>query len=217
MDVEKIKDDILLATLPNVVFDGWTHQALRDGTVSAGYDVSMAVRTFPNGIPDVVEHFSAWADRRMEEEMRARDLSQTRVTDRITLAVRTRLEVLEPHQEAVRRALTYLSLPQNAAMALRLLSRTVDAMWYAAGDTATDFSYYTKRAILSGVVSSTTLYWLNDSSEGHQDTWGFLDRRLADVGAFGRTMGKVRGAGGLLNLLPSPTRFARQIRRRATD
>jgi ubiquinone biosynthesis protein COQ9 len=215
MDIDKIKDDILLATLPNVVFDGWSHQALREGTRAAGYDASMALRAFPGGIAELVEHFSNWADREMLEELDKHDMAALKVRERITLAVRTRLEVLGAHQEAVQRALAYLALPQNAGLAARLLYRTIDAMWYAAGDTATDFNYYTKRGLLSGVYGATTLYWLNDRSEGHRDTWAFLDRRIGDVMRIGRTAGTVASLGGLLDHLPSPFRFARQLRRRA--
>jgi ubiquinone biosynthesis protein COQ9 len=81
----------------------------------------------------------------------------------------------------VRRALALLSLPFNAGLALKLLYKTVDAMWYAAGDTSTDFNFYTKRATLAGVYSSTLLYWLADRSPGSEATWDFLDRRIDDV------------------------------------
>ena len=67
------------------------------------------------------------------------------------------------------------------ARAPALLWRTVDAIWYAAGDTATDFNYYSKRGLLAGVYSATVLYWLEDRSEGFANTWSFLDRRIAEV------------------------------------
>ena len=59
--------------------------------------------------------------------------------------------------------------------------RSVDAIWYAAGDTATDYNFYTKRGLLAAVYGTTLLYWLNDRSEGFADTRGFLDRRIAEV------------------------------------
>src|SRR3546814_13076715 len=93
-------------------------------------------------------------------------------------------------REAVRRAIGYLALPQNALLSTRLLYRTVDAMWYAAGDTATDWNFYSKRALLAAVYSSTLLYWLNDRSEGFVDTWGFLDRRIGDVLRIPREIGR---------------------------
>src|SRR5690242_18504068 len=98
MDIDEIKDDILLATLPNVVFDGWSKQSLRDGTAMAGHESSMAQRAFPGGIPELVDHFSDWADRQMLDEMGKHDLEAMKVRERITLGIRVRLEALEPHE-----------------------------------------------------------------------------------------------------------------------
>ena len=80
--------------------------------------------------------------------------------DRVALAVETRLAFLEQHREAVHRGLTWLALPQNTLLGARLLYRTVDDIWYVIGDRSADFSFYTKRGLLAGVVGSTTLYWL---------------------------------------------------------
>jgi ubiquinone biosynthesis protein COQ9 len=175
----------------------------------------MAQRAFPGGIPELVDHFSNWADRQMLEEMEKHDLEAMKVRERITLGVRARLEALEPYEEPVRRALTWLALPQNTAQAARMVYRTVDAIWYAAGDNSTDYNYYTKRGLLAAVLSSTTLYWLNDQSEDKRDTWDFLDRRIADVMRFGKTTGRLSQLGSLIANIPSPFRFARQVRRRA--
>ena len=51
----------------------------------------------------------------------------------------------------------------------------------ALGDTSDDVNWYTKRLSLSGVISSTVLYWLGDTSDGPPKTWAFLDRRIGDV------------------------------------
>ena len=79
----------------------------------------------------------------------------------------------------------------HAPLALKLLYRTVDAIWYAAGDNATDFNFYTKRALLAGVYSSTVLYWLNDKSAGCADSWSFLDRRIDEVMQVPKLLGRV--------------------------
>ena len=115
-----------------------------------------------------------------------------KMRERIKGAVRIRLERHAGEREAVRRALALLSLPFNAGLALKLLYKTVDAMWYAAGDTSTDFNFYTKRATLAGVYSSTLLYWLNDRSPGSEATWGFLDRRIDDVMKIEKLKAQVR-------------------------
>jgi ubiquinone biosynthesis protein COQ9 len=104
-----------------------------------------------------------------------------KIRERVALAVRTRLLQHAAHREALRALAAFLALPAHAGLATRCLWRTVDAMWRAIGDTATDFNYYTKRALLAGVYGSTLLVWLDDSSEGFADSFAFLDRRIADV------------------------------------
>ena len=93
-------------------------------------------------------------------------------------------------EATARRALALLALPLNAPLGLKLLYRTVDAMWYAAGDTSADFNFYTKRATLAGVYSSTLLFWLNDRSPGDEATWAFLGRRIDNVMSFEKLKGQ---------------------------
>jgi len=175
------RDQILLATLAHVAFDGWTRTALKAGVADAALGADMALRAFPGGIPDLLDHFADWADRRMLDELAGLDMDAMRVRDRVAAGVKARLQVLAPYREATRRALGYLALPPNAPLAARLTWRTVDAIWYAAGDEAADFNYYTKRGLLAPVYTATVLYWLSDQSEDRASTWSFLDRRIAEV------------------------------------
>jgi ubiquinone biosynthesis protein COQ9 len=86
---------------------------------------------------------------------------------------------LAPNKEAARRAAALLSLPMNAALGARLMYRTVDAMWRAAGDTSTDFNFYTKRGILAGVYGSTAMRWFTTEDEAVVDA--FLAARIENV------------------------------------
>ncbi len=78
-----------------------------------------------------------------------------------------------------------LATPGQAIRAARCTAGTVDAIWHAAGDRSADFSWYTKRAILAAVYSSTLLYWVA-APRSEADTLDFLDRRLAGVAQIGR-------------------------------
>jgi ubiquinone biosynthesis protein COQ9 len=184
------RQDLLEAALQHVAFDGWSEQALANGARDIGLSVPEARNLFPAGPRDLLETFSAEMDRQMLEKLEAMPLEELKVREKVTLGVRTRLELLEPYREEVQRGLSFLALPHNAALGTRLGWRTVDAIWYAAGDTATDYNYYTKRSLLLGVYSSTLLYWLSDRSEGYSATWDFLDRRIADVLKIGGSLGK---------------------------
>lgn len=178
---EKLRQRLLAAILPHVPFDGWSDAALARARDDAGLDQSAVAAALPRGLLDLVLAFAAWADAQMLEKLAQTDPNNLKIRERITLAVRTRLDVLAPHREAERRALNYMSLPHRAPEAAKALARTVDAMWRWAGDTATDFNYYSKRGILAGVYSATLLYWLADESEDFAGTWDFLGRRIADV------------------------------------
>jgi ubiquinone biosynthesis protein COQ9 len=211
MDETKAKDRLLLAMLPNVPFDGWSVAALRAGARSLGVGEAEAIALFPRDGAALVEWFSRWADREMLSRIAGAEFDQLKVRERVAGAVRARLVVLEPHREAARRGLAVLAQPQNAPLALRLLYDTVDAIWYAAGDTATDFNFYSKRALLAGVYGATMLYWLDDRSPGSVDTQAFLDRRLADVMSLPKIGARLRQ---IADRLPNPLRFLRAAQRR---
>jgi ubiquinone biosynthesis protein COQ9 len=197
------------AILPEVPFDGWSRLALRAAARRCGIAPEEARALFPRGAADLVAGFSRWADQRMLDRFEAMPLADARISDRIARAIAARLEIIEPWREAVRRSLTVLSLPHNAALAARLVYDTVDAMWYAAGDAATDFSFYTKRVSLAAIYGATLLYWLDDRSEGFADTRAFVDRRLAGMARFGRLR---RDLDAVAGRLPNPLRLLRPLR-----
>ena len=176
-----IRERILLGALTHVPFDGWSNAALAKGCADAGLERDAWREYFPGGVPDAVEDFHAYTDEKTEAVLAAENLAELKIRDRIAAAVRVRLELLARHREAVRRTCAYFALPQNMALGLKCLGKTVDMIWRAVGDEATDFSFYTKRATLAGVYSTTLLYWLDDDSDGFADTFAFLDRRIADV------------------------------------
>jgi ubiquinone biosynthesis protein COQ9 len=209
MDENAQKDAVLAALLPNVPFDGWTFDALRAAAKSAGIGDAELALLYPRGPRDAVAWFSHWADRLMLETVASRPIDGIGRGAAVSLAVRTRLTLLAPHREAVRRALSLLALPQNTGLGLKLLYDTVDAVWYAAGDSSTDFSFYTKRATLAGLYAATTLYWLDDRSEDGSATDAFLERRIAGIAFLPRIRGQI---GRFAEMLPNPVRFLRAAR-----
>lgn len=180
-DVTQRKDALLLALLPNVPFDGWTRMAVRAAAIKAGIDLTELPLLFAGGPREAAAWFSDWADRATASELKRRKIGALKIRERIAAGVLTRLEILLPHREAVRRALTLLAAPTNLPLAAKLLYDTVDTIWHAAGDRSTDFNFYTKRGLLAGVYAATTLYWLDDRSDDTAATAAFLDRRLAEV------------------------------------
>ena len=179
-----VRGQLADAVAGEAAFSGWSETAMRGAARLIGAPEGEAERLFPGGPTAVLAWLSERADVRTVGMMEAAGSAELKIRDRIRLAVRTRIEQTVGGRESVRRGLAVLALPFNASLGLKLLYRTVDAIWYAAGDSSTDFNFYTKRATLAGVYSSTLLYWLNDRSEGSEATWSFLDRRIDNVMRF---------------------------------
>lgn len=190
--IAKVTAAVLDAALPDVVFDGWSEALLRRAIDAAGVDSSDAKLAFPRGAPDLAAAFHRQGDAEMLARLTAEDAQSLRIRDKITAAVRTRLEIAEPHEEAIRRAAAMYALPIYAADGAKLTWETADHIWNFAGDTADDYNWYTKRLTLSAVFSSTLLFWLGDSSEDKAATWAFLDRRIDGVMRFEKTKSALR-------------------------
>lgn len=204
----ELRPRLVAAMLPNVPFDGWSAEARDLAADAEGIDRDIAALALPDAAT-MVDAFTARADAMMAEAMAAAGAGTMKVRDRIRLALTTRFDQAAADREAVRRALAVLAQPQHAALAARTLWRTADAMWRAAGDTATDFNHYSKRTILGGVYSASLLYWLDDDSDDAAATRAFIDRRIDGIMRFEKTKAKLTGA---LARLPDPARFLGRLR-----
>lgn len=209
LTLDELRPLLVEAMLRHVPFDGWSEKAADAAGADLGLPAGRARLVFPDGAADMVGAYIDFADARMAHALAALDLPSRKIRDRITLAVRTRLEQAAFEREAVRRALGILGQPQNLGRSARTLWRTADAMWRAAGDTATDYNHYTKRLTLGGVYAATLLIWLDDESDGLADTWAFLDRRIGDVMRFEKTKAQLLGGG---DHMPSLSRFLGRLR-----
>ena len=190
MTDQEMRETVLAKALPHAAFDGFTDGLLRKAGAEAGVTATDLARLFEDGPISLVEFYSTSTDAEMEKRLAAMDLKAMKIRARIAAAVRTRLAILKPHKEAARRAAALLSLPMHAALGAKLVYRTVDAMWRAAGDTATDFNFYTKRGILAGVYGSTAMRWFTTEDEAAVDT--FLAARIENVMQFEKFKAKAK-------------------------
>ncbi len=200
-DLAPARDAILDRAIDLAAFEGWSLDVLRRAAVEAGYDRAVQRRAFPRGVADLVDYLALRDDEAMAARLAEMDLETMRIRDKITWAVRARIEAMAPHKEAAYRASQFLASPVHASEAARHIARTCDRIWRTIGDTSTDFNFYTKRATLSAVYGATVLAWFSDETPDSAETWAFLDRRIEGVMSFEKTKARVRGA---MEKLPSP-------------
>ena len=187
-----LKEAVLKAALKDAPFDGFTDGLLAKAGKTVGVDKAAVARLFPDGPLSLIEYYSTSLDEVMGDKLAQVDLPKLKVRQRIKVAVLTRLALLAPHKEAARRAAALMTLPMHAGRAAKMMYRTVDAMWRAAGDTSTDFNFYTKRGILAGVYGSTLARWFADTGEDETATEAFLDARIENVMQFEKFKAKAR-------------------------
>jgi ubiquinone biosynthesis protein COQ9 len=204
--IEQTRVALVKAALPHVDFDGWSAATLDAAIKDAGVDAGLAHQACPRGAVDLALAFHRIGDAEMEAALAAADLSDMRFRDRIAKAVQLRIEAVANEKEAVRRGVTLFALPVHAAEGAQALWATTDKIWNLLGDTSEDINWYTKRATLSAVYSSTLLFWLGDDSEDSAETWAFLDRRIDNVMQFETVKAKLKDnplAKGLASFLPN--------------
>jgi ubiquinone biosynthesis protein COQ9 len=182
---EMTLDELRAALAPRLpahaAFDGWSHEALAMAAQELGVPAARARLAFPGGAAEMIDAWFDSIDVAVALAFPPERIAEIKVRERIRALILFRLELILPNREALRRALAVLAMPQNLAAGLRLGWRSADRIWRVAGDSATDFNHYSKRATLAGVYGSTSLVFLDDKSDGLAETRAFLDRRIDDV------------------------------------
>ena len=178
-------DEIRVALAPVVGrhagFDGWSDAAVHAAADEIGVDQDVARLALKGKAIDMIDAWIEGVDLELARQLPAEKLAAMKIRDRITVLLATRLEIMAPDRESLRRALATMAMPQNLARSARMGWRSADRMWRLAGDTSSDFNHYTKRMTLSAVYASTLSIFVNDDSENFADTRAFLDRRIDNV------------------------------------
>lgn len=214
---ETTRDALLDAALNHVPFDGWSDATFTAAARDAQVELTLAKAVCPRGPVDLALAYHQRGDDAMLERLQAENMTTLRFRDKVAVAVRYRLEASD--REAVRRGMTLFALPHLAADGAKAVWGTCDLIWETLGDTSDDINWYTKRATLSGVYSSTVLFWLGDDSEGQTRTWDFLDRRIDNVMQIEKLKAQVKdnkllkplmaGPNWLAGLVKPPARMSR--------
>jgi ubiquinone biosynthesis protein COQ9 len=170
------------AALAKVSEYGWNAEAIEKGLESLSFE-NIAADVTPFSL---VEYFLDMKRSDMNKKVaEIADFEALRIPQKIRKCCEIRLKSTMEYQENWHQAMRLLASPENLKASTAQLYELVDDIWFACGDRSLDFNFYSKRMMLAGVYTSTELFMVQDSSPGFEETLGFLDRRLSDVGKFG--------------------------------
>ncbi len=183
-EVAQEKLVILTKFLKEAPFDRWSESNLKKTAKACGFEEAYVLLLFPNGIEDLTEYFYAQMNEQLVENFDANLYIKT--NEKIAYLIGLKLKLYQPIRESIRSLLQYNLMPQNICRAQQAVWQSCDQIWYLAGDRSTDYNYYTKRALLEAVYSSSLLYWLADDSENYSATEEFIKRKIKAVGKIGQ-------------------------------
>jgi ubiquinone biosynthesis protein COQ9 len=178
---DQMEQAVLDAAIARAPALGWNSRLVRAACAEKGLSKGDEELLFPNGACDLAALLSRRHDDRAMAALAEVDPKSLKIRERIARAVSARMEAGAEHVEATRRCAAFLALPGNADLGLKLVWETADHLWHWAGDTATDWNHYSKRAILSGIlVPALTMRWF----DGREAAEAFVARRIENVMAF---------------------------------
>jgi len=134
---------------------------------------------FPNGYKEMLKLSLDYLNYELKNICSQYDFIRLPVHKRIKKIILTKINIINKHKDYYRRTFYFLLIPINYKLLTAYLYKSVDLMWYISGDNSTDFNFYTKRMILSGVYSSVILHFINN--DNLLETEKKLDNNLLKV------------------------------------
>lgn len=181
MDTHALKQDILATALDLFESNGVSRETLARAAEKAGHASTLARILFPDGIPQALSLLHAQLDTQMETALKEAWQADWRTPQIVTSAIRARLTLMQEKSAGHRAIGAYILHPARFSLLQKHCFQTVNRIWYMAGDTATDYNYYTKRGLLAYVYESTLLYWLKNPTQDLEATFQFMERRFSQV------------------------------------
>lgn len=186
---DAVRSALLDAALNEAAFDGWNARTLARAAASAGYSEGEVQLYCPDGVLDLIEVWSRQADEGARQVISTSGAN--RIRDKVAGGVLARLDQIAGYEDAASRARGRLLLPDGLDRGRKLMWATSDMIWRAIGDKSTDYNFYSKRTILSGVFTTTFMIWVEDHDPEKAKTKAFLDNRIENVMQFEKVKGQV--------------------------
>jgi ubiquinone biosynthesis protein COQ9 len=159
--------------------NGWNDNLFMTIAKFSKFNYHEIIALFPNGCLDLIEMYLEEINKEMTLQSQKINLIQLRVHERIKELFILRLKIMLKEKKLISKTFFYLLMPQNYKHTSKILYKTVDQMWFLAGDNSTDFNFYSKRMILSSIYFIVMVHFINN--ENIEETISILNKQLKRV------------------------------------
>ena len=180
---------------------GWNEKLFKSISLKKNIKYVEISSLFPQGYIDLLIFYLDQINIEMTLLLKKQNLDNLKTHQKIKQIIISRLNIYQDNRKLFNKTFIFLSLPQNSKLAIKSLYKTIDLIWFLAGDKSTDFNFYTKRSILAGVYVSTIFNFFKNKDL--DKTIDHLDRKLRDVNKIPKIKNKFKSFKNIfLNLLP---------------
>ena len=162
-----------------VIKDGWNDQLFFNYSKISNFSNEEINALFPEGYKTLIDMYLEEINLKMTKNSEKINLIRLRTHERVRELVKLRLNIMLKEKKLVKKTFIHLLLPFNHKIAYKNLYRTVDQIWFLAGDSSTDFNFYSKRLILATIYTSTISHFINN--DNYEETINFLEKNLKKV------------------------------------
>jgi ubiquinone biosynthesis protein COQ9 len=158
---------------------GWSENLFDNMSNESSYTCKEIYDLFPEGYLSIVQMYLEEIDEKMTKESKKINLIRLKIHERIRELCILRLNIMAKEKDLVSKTFLHLLLPHNYKFSSKNLYKTVDQIWFLAGDNSTDFNFYSKRIILASIYTSTMIHFINN--DNMDDTLFLLNKLLRRV------------------------------------
>ena len=134
---------------------------------------------FPEGNKDLLKYFLEQLNIELQEYCKSIDLIRLPLHKRIRKILLSKIEIMNKEKNFYKKIFLKSLLPNKTISLSKQLYKSIDQIWYLAGDTSVDFNFYTKRLILAGIYSRVVLFFFNNNNQNELEN--LLDLNLKRV------------------------------------
>ncbi|MBL6675336.1 MAG: COQ9 family protein [Alphaproteobacteria bacterium] len=158
---------------------GLNKNSLENISKRYGLNINEIELLFPEGNIDLIKFTLEQLNKELEEYCKKIDLIRLPVHKRIKKVLLSKISLMNKNKLFYRSIFLNLLIPKKNFSLSNQLYNSVDQIWFIAGDSSTDFNFYTKRLILSGIYSRVMLFFFNNNNQ--EELENILDESLKRV------------------------------------
>ena len=159
--------------------NGLTKNCLENISKKYGLNTDETDVLFPQGNIDLIKFALEQLNNDLEVYCKQIDLIRLPIHKRIRKVLLSKIFLMNKDKPFYRSIFLNLLIPKKNFSLSSQLYNSVDQLWFIAGDSSTDFNFYTKRLILSGIYSRVMLFFFNNNNQ--EELEKILDESLKRV------------------------------------